>query len=256
MSAARERPTIGVSCYWREATFGAWTLNAALVGQGYVEGVRLAGGRTVILPPDPAWAEDPADAIDRVDGLLLAGGDDIDPSLWGEAERHPATAPPSPRRDLVEPALLKCALEQRKPVLGICRGMQLINVALGGTLTQHMADVMDQRPHREDDSTYGEHRVVAAPGTRVAAMCDPRALVHSHHHQAVADVAPSLIVSARAEDGVIEGIELDGDAAAFCVGVLWHPDAAHDSTGVGVFSGFVEAVRQSLQEREADPTAA
>jgi putative glutamine amidotransferase len=239
------RPTIGLSCYWREATFGAWTLDAALVGQGYVEGVRLAGGRALVLPPDPAWVEDPADAIDRVDGLLLAGGDDIDPSVWGESERHPASAPPSPRRDEVEPALLRCAIEQQKPVLGICRGMQLINVALGGTLNQNMADYMDQIPHRKDDSTYGRHRLVPVPDTKVARFCDPEALVYSHHHQAVADLAPGLVVSACAEDGVIEGIELDSEQ--FCVGVLWHPDADHAASGAPVFGALVEAAREAAR---------
>jgi putative glutamine amidotransferase len=108
-----------------------------------------------------------------------------------------------------------------------------------------MADVIDQRPHREDDSTYGQHKILAEPGTRVEAMCEPGMLVHSHHHQAVADLAPGLIVSARAEDGVIEGIELDGES--FCVGVLWHPDAAHDSTGAGVFRGLVEAAKEKMR---------
>jgi gamma-glutamyl-gamma-aminobutyrate hydrolase PuuD len=237
------RPTIGLTCYWRRASFGAWTLDAALVGQGYVEGVRLAGGRALVLPPDPSWEDDPADAVDRFDGLLLTGGDDIDPSLWS-AERHSATGPPSPRRDAVEVALLRCALDQGKPVLGICRGMQLINVALGGTLLQHMADVMEQRPHREDDSTYGLHPIATVPGTRVAAMCEPGSMVHSHHHQAVDEVAPGLVVSSRAPDGVIESIELESDP--FCVGVLWHPDAAHDSTGASLFTGLVEAARERL----------
>jgi putative glutamine amidotransferase len=237
------RPTIGLTCYWRRASFGVWTLDAALVGQGYVEGVRLAGGRALVLPPDPEWVDDPSDAIDRVDGLLLTGGDDVDPLLWDGA-RHPATGPPNPRRDAVEAALLRCALEQGKPVLGICRGMQLINLVLGGTLHQHLPDLLDGRPHRHDDSTYGLHPIVTVPGTRVAALCDPAPVVHSHHHQAIADLAPGLVVSARADDGVIESIELD--SGRFCVGVLWHPDAAHDSTGASLFAGLVEAALDRL----------
>ena len=168
---------------------------------------------------------------------------------------HPALGPASPRRDSVEPALLRCAIEQGKPVLGICRGMQLINVVLGGTLTQHMEDTIDQRPHRADDSTYGRHRLLTVPGTRVAAMCDAADVVYSHHHMAVDELAPGLIVSARAEDGVIEGIEL-ADDGAFCVGVLWHPDAAHDSTGATVFAALVEAARQSREERQGATTTA
>lgn len=239
--AARDRPIIGLSCYWRRATFGAWTLDAALVGQGYVEGIRLAGGGALVLPPDPEWIENPADAIDLVDGLLLTGGEDIEPRHWGEDE-HPANGPVSPRRDAVEQALLHCAIAQGKPVLGICRGMQLINVALGGTLIQHMAEVVDQRPHRENDSTYGLHPITVVPGTKVSVMCEPGTVVHSHHHQAIGVIAPGLIASAYAPDETIEGIELDSDA--FCVGVLWHPDAAHDTTGASMFTGLVEAARR------------
>jgi putative glutamine amidotransferase len=247
------RPTIGLTSYWRRVSLGPWTIDAAVAAQGYIEGVREAGGRALLLPPDPSWVEDPADAIDLLDGLLLIGGDDIDPSLWGARERHPAVAPPSPRRDAVESALLHCALAEGKPVLGICRGMQLINVCLGGTLDQHMAETMDQRPHREDDSTFGRHSIVTVPGTRIAAMCDADDIVYSHHHMAVEEVAPGLIVSARAEDGVIEGIELD-DPDTFCVGVLWHPDAAHGSSGAGVFSALIEAARQSRRsDRRLQP---
>ena len=238
--AVRERPTIGLSCYWRQATFGAWTLDAALVGQGYVEGVRLAGGRALVLPPDPEWIENPADAINLVDGLLLTGGEDIDPLLWAE-EAHPANGVLSPRRDAVEQALLHCALEQGKPVLGICRGMQLINVALGGSLLQHMGEIVDQRPHREDDSTYGRHPITVVPGTKVSDMCEPGTVVHSHHHQTIGTIATGLIASAYAPDETIEAIELDSDR--FCVGVLWHPDAADDPTGASVFSGLIEAAR-------------
>jgi putative glutamine amidotransferase len=235
-----ERPTIGLSCYWRQATFGAWTLDAALVGQGYVEGIRLAGGRAVVLPPDPEWIENPGDAVNFIDGLLLTGGEDIDPLLWGEAA-HPANGPVSPRRDAVEQALLHCALEQGKPVLGICRGMQLINVALGGSLLQHMGEIVDQRPHREDDSTYGRHPITVVPGTKVSDMCQPGTVVHSHHHQTIGTVAPGLIASAYAPDETIEAIELDSET--FCVGVLWHPDATHDPTGAPVFSRLVEEAR-------------
>jgi putative glutamine amidotransferase len=243
-----DRPTIGLSCYWRQAFFGAWTLDAALVGQGYVEGIRLAGGRAVVLPPDPEWIDDPADAIDRVDGLLLTGGEDIDPIVWGESP-HPANGPASPRRDAVERALLHCAVEQGKPVLGICRGMQLINVAFGGTLLQHLAEVLDQRPHRADDSTYGLHPITVVPGTKLAGMCETAMVVHSHHHQSIASLAPGMIASAYAPDETIEGIELDSDA--FCVGVLWHPDAAHDTLGSSLFAGLVEAARQTAVGSEA-----
>jgi putative glutamine amidotransferase len=131
--------------------------------------------------------------------------------------------------------------------------MQLINVAFGGTLMQHMAEVVDQRPHREDESTYGVHPITVVPGTKVSAMCETATVVYSHHHQSVGKLAPGLIASAYAPDETIEAIELDSND--FCVGVLWHPDAAHDTTGASLFSALVKAACEMAVCDEARNTA-
>jgi len=233
-----DRPTIGLTSYWSHAAMAHWALDAVLVGQGYVDGVRLAGGRPLVLPADPHWATDPDDVLELLDGLVVVGGNDVAPELY-EAERHPATGPRHDLRDSVEVALLRRALARRMPVLGICRGMQLLNVARGGTLDQHLADSIDVTPHRADDATFGVHHVVTAPGSVVARALGERLSVHSHHHQGVHQVGDGLVVTAHAEDGVIEAIE-DPDMP-FCVGVLWHPDADPDGHGAGMFAALVEA---------------
>jgi gamma-glutamyl-gamma-aminobutyrate hydrolase PuuD len=215
-----------------------WACDAVLVSQGYVEGVRLAGGRPLILPADPTWAADPDDVLDLLDALLVIGGNDVDPALYG-TEAHPANGALSPRRDAVELALVRRALERDIPLLGICRGIQLLNVARGGTLVQHLADSIDVRPHRLSDSEFGEHEIATEPGTRIAAIVGERASVLSHHHQGIGRPGDGLVVSARAPDGVIEGLE--DPALRFGVGVLWHPDAEHDAGGAAVFEALVSS---------------
>ena len=139
---------------------GAWALDAAFIAQGYVEGVRLAGGRALVLPPDPLWEHEPGDVLDLLDGLVVAGGEDVGPELYGARARIRARAPKHHRRDAAELGLVRGALDRDLPVLAICRGIQLLNVACGGTLVQHLEDVVDQTPHRLDDSNWGRHEIV------------------------------------------------------------------------------------------------
>jgi putative glutamine amidotransferase len=234
------RPSIGITSYWAPAAMGAWALDAAFIAQGYVEGVRLAGGRALVLPPDPLWEHDPDDALDILDGLVVAGGEDVGTDLYGH-EPHPRTAPKHVRRDAAELGLLRGALERNLPVLGICRGIQLLNVACGGTLVQHLEDVIDHLPHRPDDSTWGQHEVVTVAGTRTRAIVGERPLVRSHHHQGIGRVGAGLTVSAHAHDGTIEGLEVAGDR--FCVGVLWHPEADVPGSGQPLFDALVSSTR-------------
>jgi putative glutamine amidotransferase len=240
------RPTIGVTSYWANAAMAHWVTDAVLVSQGYVEGIRLAGGRALVLPADPLWASEPDDVLDLLDGLVVVGGDDIAPETFG-AQRHPATGPQHERRDSVELGLLSRALDRDIPVLGICRGMQLINVVRGGTLDQHLADTIDVTPHRASDRTMGRHDVVTAVGTTAAAILGERVAVHSHHHQGVATLGTGLIASAHAPDGVIEAIE--DPALRFCLGVLWHPDADPVGAGAPVFAALVRAATALSSER-------
>jgi putative glutamine amidotransferase len=234
------RPSIGITSYWAAAAMGAWALDAALIAQGYVEGVRLAGGRPLVLPPDPLWEHDPDDVLDLLAGLVVAGGNDIGPDLYGH-EPHPRTAPKHHRRDAAELGLLRGALRRDLPVLAICRGIQLLNVARGGTLVQHLEDVVDQLPHRLDDSTFGRHEIVTVAGTRARALVGERAVVPSHHHHGIGALGSGLIVSARAHDGTVEGLE--DPARRFCVGVLWHPEADVPGPGEALFRGLVSSAR-------------
>jgi gamma-glutamyl-gamma-aminobutyrate hydrolase PuuD len=234
------RPTIGITSYWRHTVMDAWALDAAFIAQGYVEGIRLGGGRAIVLPPDPLWADDPGDVLDMLDGLVVAGGEDIDPELYGH-DRHPRTGPRHDRRDGAELGVLRGALERDLPVLGICRGIQLLNVARGGTLVQHLEDVVDQAPHRLDDASWGQHEVDTVAGTRTRAIVGERAMVRSHHHQGIGRVGEGLVESAYAPDGIVEALE--DDSLRFCVGVLWHPEADVPGPGQGLFDALVSSTR-------------
>lgn len=237
------RPTIGLTSYWIRASMPHWTTDAVLVSQGYVEGVRLAGGRALVLPADPLWATDPDDVLDVLDGLLVVGGNDVAPELYG-AERHPLTGVRHEQRDSVEFGLVARALARRMPVLGICRGMQVLNVVRGGTLDQHLADSVDVTPHRLDDDTFGVHEVITVPGTTTARVVGERITVHSHHHQGVQTVGEGLIVSAHAHDGVIEAIE--DPRLPFCIGALWHPDVEPGDGGAPLFRALVETAAAAV----------
>jgi len=235
------RPTIGITSYWAQVSMGAWSGRATVTFHGYIEGTRLAGGRPLVIPADPYLADDPDDVLDLLDGIVFVGGDDVAPELYG-AERHPRTGPRHERRDAVELSLMRRALERDLPVLAICRGFQVLNVARGGTLVQHLADHIDQTPHRADDSTYGVHDVITVEGSRLRSIVGERVTVHSHHHQGVDRVGDGLTVTAHAAgDGIAEGLE---DASRrFCVGVLWHPDADADGGGASLFRALVSSTR-------------
>jgi putative glutamine amidotransferase len=238
--SARRRPTVGITSYWATVRLGYWQAEAVVAFGGYVEGVRFAGGRPLVIPADPHFTDDPDDLLDIVDAMVFVGGDDVAPELYG-AERHPRTGVRHERRDAVELALMRRALERDLPVLAICRGFQLLNVARGGTLVQHLEDVLDQRPHREDDGTYGRHEVVTIEGTRLRSILGERAEVFSHHHQGADRIGEGLVESAHAHDGIVEGIE--DPSLRFCVGVLWHPDADPEGRGAPLFRALVSSVR-------------
>jgi putative glutamine amidotransferase len=224
------RPIIGIPACVEQANFGSWEQPTALMPYTYVESIQRAGGIALLIPPDPALAEDPSPILDRIDALLLAGGSDIDPASY-DAAREPATDHVTPTRDALELALTRGALERDLPVLGICRGLQLINVVRGGTLIQHLPDVEGVKPqHRRNAGTFvgNEHEVALAPGSLAAAVAGET--VHStlsHHHQAIGSLGSGLVVSGTADDGVIEAIEDPG--LGYCLGVQWHPEADGDS---------------------------
>ncbi|MFE6199617.1 gamma-glutamyl-gamma-aminobutyrate hydrolase family protein [Streptomyces sp. NPDC057838] len=219
---------IGVSTYLESgARWGVWELEAALLPVGYPRLVQRAGGLAAMLPPDdPAQA---AGAVARLDGLVVAGGPDVEPVRYG-AEREPRTGPPAPERDAWELALIDAALAAGVPLLGICRGMQLLNVALGGTLVQHLDG------HAEVVGVFGGHPVKPVPGTLYGAIVPEETSVPTYHHQAVDRLGEGLVPSAYAADGTVEAVELP--APGWVLGVQWHPEMGDD---VRVMRALVEA---------------
>ncbi|MGV9643899.1 gamma-glutamyl-gamma-aminobutyrate hydrolase family protein [Streptomyces sp. NPDC003514] len=222
------RPLIGVSTYLEAgARWGVWELEAALLPVGYPRLVQRAGGLAAMLPPDDP--EHAAAAVARLDGLVVAGGPDVDPIRYG-AERDPRTGPPAPDRDVWELALIDAALAARVPLLGICRGMQLLNVALGGTLVQHLDG------HAEVVGVFGGHPVKPVPGTLYAAAVPEETTVPTYHHQAVDRLGKDLIPAAHAPDGTVEALELP--SPSWALGVQWHPEMGDD---VRVMRALVKA---------------
>ena len=213
------RPVIGICAALELARWGAWRLEADLSPRSYARAVQDAGGLAVVLPPDDLAAETPDALLDLLDGLALAGGSDIDPATYG-ARPHPETSGSRPERDRFELALAHRALERDLPLLGICRGMQMLNVATGGTLEQHL----DGTRHRHTPGAFGDHEVTLEPGSLAArAAGSERLVVKSHHHQGVAELGEGLVVSGRSlPDGLVEAVEAPG--RRFALGVLWHPE--------------------------------
>ena len=218
------RPLIGISAYGEQARWGLWDLPASLIPQNYVDQVAAAGGAPVLLPP-VAGVEA---AVGRLDGLIISGGPDLEPARYGE-QPGPLTTVVRPPRDAAEIALFDAALEAGVPVLGICRGMQLMNVALGGTLAQHLPDVVGHEEHCPTPGAMGEHEVTVGPsGSRslLSELLGPGPLcVPTHHHQGVDVLGSGLTATAWAADGVVEAIEMD---RPFALGVQWHPEAGDD----------------------------
>ncbi|MGW4509388.1 gamma-glutamyl-gamma-aminobutyrate hydrolase family protein [Streptomyces sp. NPDC004436] len=223
------RPLIGITTYVEESTrYGVWDLPTSLVPSGYHHLVQAAGGAAVLLPPDDPGSA--AEVLSRVDGLVVAGGPDVDPVHYGAA-RDPRTGAPATVRDHWELALIAAALDAELPLLGICRGMQALNVALGGTLVQHIDG------HVDTPGTMSWHPVRPVPGTRYAALVPEEAQVPTYHHQAVERLGSGLVVSAHATDGTVEAIELP-DPGRWVLGVQWHPERDTDTR---VMSSLIEA---------------
>lgn len=221
------RPFIGVSTYLETARWGVWELEAALLPAGYPRLVQSAGGLPAMLPPDePARA---AETVARLDGLVIAGGPDVDPSRYGAA-RDPRCGPEARVRDTWELALIDAALTSGTPLLGICRGMQLLNVALGGTLVQHLDG------HVETVGVFGRHTVKPVPGSLYADLIPEETSVPTYHHQAVDRLGTNLAPSAHAADGTVEAIELPDPG--WVLGIQWHPEMGEDTR---VMTGLIRA---------------
>ena len=232
------RPVIGITSYVEQASWGVWDVPAVVLPFRYVERVEAAGATAVVLPPGAAGS---VAVLDRLDAVVFAGGADLDPSLYG-AEPHAETTGLRPGRDAAEVPLMRAALDRDLPTLGICRGMQVLSVVCGGSLVQHLPDVVGHEGHRPSPGVYGQHDVRLAPGSRVAAILGDRVSVPSYHHQGL-DSPGSLTVTGWADDETPEVVEHPD--RRFAIGVLWHPEAGDD---LRLFTALVAAATSSGAE--------
>jgi len=231
---SEERPVIGICTSLTRATWGVWDRLSALLPLDYISAIQRAGGLAVMIPPDAHYEEDPGPVLDVIDGLILAGGNDVDPAEYG-AQPHAETRNIVPQRDRSELALTRGAVERDMPVLGICRGMQVMNVAFGGTLTQHLPDEVGHEGHRANPGSFenSDHEVRLTDGSLAALAAGE--IVHntkSHHHQGVDAVAEQFEVTGYSSlDGLPEAIEAPD--CRFVLGVQWHPEADERSRVIG-----------------------
>jgi gamma-glutamyl-gamma-aminobutyrate hydrolase PuuD len=233
-------PVVGITTYVEDASWGHWNLEAALIPYDYVRATERAGARALLVPPSADGVEETLDALD---GLIFSGGNDLDPESYG-AHAHPETSGTRPERDLGELALLQGALARDMPMLAVCRGFQVLNVARGGDLVQHLPEAVGSEQHRETKGVFSDHGVRIDGGSRLGSVLGDRAPVKSHHHQGAGRVGEGLRETAWADDGTVEGLE--DPEKRFAVGVLWHPEAAEDQK---LFEALVAEARAYREER-------
>ncbi|CAB4713523.1 MAG: gamma-glutamyl-gamma-aminobutyrate hydrolase family protein [Actinobacteria bacterium] len=227
------RPVVAITTYREQAAWGVWHQRADLLPSQYADAVAAVGAVPVLLPPVSEPDAAPS-VLARVDALVIAGGADVEPARYG-ADPHALTAGWRPDRDAWELALLDAAAAVSLPVLGVCRGMQLMAVHAGGTLDQHTPDLVGHDEHSPGGDVFGQVAVSTEPGSRVADLVGASVEVGCHHHQSVRE-HPGFVAAARAADGTLEAMETPGER--FCVAVQWHPETAAD---IGLLAGLVAA---------------
>ena len=231
---------IGITTYLTQAAWSYWNVPAALIPASYVQSVEAAGGSPLLVPPGAGVEE----TLAAVDGLVFSGGSDLDPELYG-SDTHDQTSGVVRARDDFELELMRAALDADVPVLAICRGSQVLNVARGGDIEQHLPDRLEgDQKHRAVPGAFGEHDVEVLAGTRLAGILGDRAVAKSHHHQGFGTIGSGLRESARADDGTLEGLE-DPDRR-FALGVLWHPEEGEDKA---LFEALVAAAAERRAAR-------
>ncbi|HEY0932761.1 MAG TPA: gamma-glutamyl-gamma-aminobutyrate hydrolase family protein [Trebonia sp.] len=235
---------VGLTTYAEPAAMLVWQREFALLHATYIAATERAGGTVVLLPPQAAGADE---VVGRIDGLVLTGGGDVDPARYGQAPGE-RTSVPRPLRDQWEIALTRSALRHDLPLLAVCRGLQILNVALGGSLHQHLPEVTGHDGHQPGPGVFGAVDVSTEPGTRTAGLIGSRVRVHCHHHQAIARLATGLEVTGRADDGTVEAAEIAG--RTFAVGVQWHPE--ENSQDTRLFAALVAAGGRYRERRASD----
>ncbi|MFE1647015.1 gamma-glutamyl-gamma-aminobutyrate hydrolase family protein [Microbacterium sp. P01] len=250
MSASERPPVVGLTTYLEQAKQGVWDVRASFLPQQYFDAVTASGGAAVLLPPQPNPDAAAEVVLDGIDGLILTGGLDVAPELYG-AERHPTTDPARSDRDAWELALFRGAEVRRLPVFAICRGLQLVNVARGGTLHQHLPEALGTERYRIGGGVFATNAVAVAPNSTLARLVGDGDLdVHSYHHQGVDRVGEGLVVSGRTDDGLVQAFE-DPDAA-YLVGVQWHPEENPEDRRL--FAGLVDAAAEFAARKHASPS--
>jgi putative glutamine amidotransferase len=245
-------PLIGITTYLEQAQTGVWDVPASFLPKVYLDAVTDAGGIAVLLPPQPVTRAVAASVLGRLDGLIVSGGADVDPGLYGQVA-HPRTGRPRTDRDAWEEALLTAAIDAELPFLGICRGAQLLNVALGGTLVQHLPDLVGDDSFQPGEGVFGPKTVAIDADSRLAALLrqdDDELDVHVYHHQSIDRVADGLVVTARTEEGVIEAVELPD--VPFGLAVQWHPE--EETADRRLFAGLVDAARRHRDGTDRTPS--
>jgi gamma-glutamyl-gamma-aminobutyrate hydrolase PuuD len=234
------RPVVGITTYKEPVRWGVWEETAALIPWLYVEAIERAGARALLVPPSDQGIEETLDALD---GLIFSGGNDLGPDTYG-ADTHPETKGVSPDRDRGELALLEAALARDMPVLAVCRGSQVLNVARGGDLVQHLPDIVGDEKHKHTPGVFADHDVNVERASRLGEVVGDRAPVKSHHHQGYGKIGQGLREVAWAEDGTVEALE--DPEKRFAVGVLWHPEAGEDAA---LFEALVEQAKAYREAR-------
>jgi gamma-glutamyl-gamma-aminobutyrate hydrolase PuuD len=235
------RPVVGITTYVVPAAFGVWELESVLVPADYVQAVERAGGRALLVPPSDDGVEETLDALD---GLIFSGGPDLDPDLYGESP-HVETNGIVAERDRAELTLLQAALGRDLPVLAICRGSQILNVAYGGDLVQHLPDVVGHERHKHTPGVFADHDVELVQDESLYPLFGASHRVKSHHHQGLGRIGDGLRVAAYADDGTVEAVW--EPSRRFAVGVLWHPEA--NAGDAALFDELVEQARRYRAER-------
>ncbi|WEO78561.1 gamma-glutamyl-gamma-aminobutyrate hydrolase family protein [Cryobacterium sp. SO2] len=247
-------PLIGLTTYLEQASTGVWNVPAAFLPKVYFDAITRAGGIAVLLPPQPVTAGIVARVLDALDGLVITGGKDIEPARYGQ-HAHPLTDEPRPDRDAWEDALLRGALERDLPFLGICRGAQVLNVTLGGTLHQHLPDLVGDTRYQAGHGIFNTVDVAVQPGSLLSGLVGDAALtVPVYHHQAIDRLADGLSVTGTSDPGIVQAVELS--TATFAVAVQWHPEEAQGD--LRLFSGLVAAAdgRRTASASTANPVTA
>jgi putative glutamine amidotransferase len=245
-SISKRRPVIGLTTPLEQVQSGVWDVQAAFLAKVYFEAVTLAGGIAVLLPPQPVDRDIAETLLDGLDGLIVTGGKDVDPARYGQVP-HPTTDVPRTDRDAWEDALLTAAIDRELPFLGICRGLQMLNVTLGGTLHQHLPEVVGSDRYSIGGGVFAVNDVLVSPETELAELLhrDGEVTIRSYHHQAVDEVAPGLTVTARTDDGTVQAVELT--TVPFGLAVQWHPEETPDD--LRLFAGLVDAAATYREQK-------